>query len=508
VGDETIDYQTMHEVSGSLASGLARHGVEPGDRIAFLCDNRRELVTLLFAAWRLGAINVPLNVFLRGRGLQHQLCDSGATTVVVDEAGLATLGPVMEQAAAVRRLILVETGSEPSDGEIEVVGYKDLLVAEAYPLDDREPDSPSMLMYTSGTTGAPKACILHDRYLCHIGRQFSAVFDARDGDVVFSSAPLYHVGGFIPLMWALARGLTVAMEPQFVASTFLDRARELGATQAVGVGFMAAALLNRPPSETDRHHSLRSVMFNPMSDADRARFEARFGVENLEGYGQTECTLLSANGAGTVRRSGAGRVVPWIDLRIVDEDDEDLPAGQVGEIAIRPLLPAAMYSGYWGQPDATLAAWRNLWHHSGDLGRLDDDGFLTFIDRKHDGIRRRGENISSLEVEQVLGAHPKVADVAVYPVRVEGEVDYAVKASVVLEAGADLQPSEFAEYAGRQLAYFMVPRFVEVVKALPRNASGRVMKFELRRQPFGPDVWDLDRLGLGATRPRRGDIGK
>src|SRR5439155_976329 len=281
-------------------------------------------------------------------------------------------------------------------------------------------------------------------------------------------------------------------------------AREEGATVTMGVGAMAQAVLATPPAPEDRDHRIRYSMWIALPPALQLRLEERFGAPvNAEGYGQTECAPVTFNRlSGRRRRETAGLAAPWLDVRIVDDDDVEVPRGETGEIVLRPLEPDSMFAGYWGRPDESLLAFRNLWHHTGDYGRMDEDGFVSFVDRKKDALRRRGENVSSMELEQAIVRHAKVAEVAVHAVPSPATED-DIKACIVVASGETVTPEELFAHFQADLPYFAVPRYVELLPALPKNAVGRVLKHQLRSAGVTPGTWDLESLGLTVSREDR-----
>jgi len=321
---------------------------------------------------------------------------------------------------------------------------------------------------------------------------------------MLSASPLYHAMAFAHLLQALSNPSSVAFLPSFRASTLLDQARELGATVFAGVGAMAAALLATPERADDRDHRLAKMEFVPCAAAMQVEMEERFGVRVVgEMYGQTECNPATGQSFSSERkRTSSGRTQPYIDLAIVDDDDVPVPTGEVGEIVLRPRYPNAIFSGYWRQEVATLEAWRNLWHHTGDLGHVDADGFVTYYDRKKDALRRRGENVSSVELEWAIAAHPAIAAVAVHAVP-SAMTEDDIKACIVPVEGATLDPHELFAFLKDSVPYYALPRYVEILDELPTNPLGRVLKHKLRETCITEATWDFELLGIGVTREER-----
>jgi carnitine-CoA ligase len=489
------------------ARALRTLGIQPGDRVAVLSANRIEMIEVFFACARLGAVQVPLNTFLKGEFLRHQLTDCGAATVVVDAPGLDAVAPLLDQLPSVERLVMLD--DEPATLlPLPVLRYREVIALgdeAGEPLPDPAPGDLAAIVYTSGTTGPAKGCLISSAYFVHIGEAWCGASELVPDDVVFTAFPLFHLSGqALALMACLTGGITLVIERAFSAAGFMPRARDVGATVTMGVGAMAMAVLATPPSDDDRNNRIRSSMWIPLPPAQQLALEERFGAAvNAEGYGQTECAPVTFNRlSGKRRRDTAGLAAPWLDVRIVDDDDVEVARGEVGEIVVRPLEPDCMFSGYWGRPTETLDTFRNLWHHTGDFGSMDDDGFVSFVDRKKDALRRRGENVSSMELEAAIVRHPKVAEVAVHAVPSAATED-DIKACVVLAPEAEATPEELFEFFEANLPYFAVPRYVEVIPALPKNAVGRVLKHELRAAGVTEGTWDLDALGLVVSRETR-----
>lgn len=495
---------TVHDRAARLAAGLYESGVRPGDRVASMMPNRDEAVDLFFACALLGAIQVPLNVFLKGEFLRYQLADAEPAVVVADAAAL----PLMAEAVKApelsgARLVALDPLEESDTG---AVPFADLLVDPVRTWPDPGPDDLVAVLYTSGTTGMPKGCMINNGYFTHMPKAHMMHGWFTAGDTSMCPLPLYHGFALSALMDGLVAGCRVAFDPVYSASMFLRRAREIGATQFFGVGAMAAALLATPPAPDDTEHAIERAIFIPLAPAVKRQFEERFGTRAIcEGYGQTEvlpATMGDGTSTGRPDRASAGRALPWLDVRVVDDADRVLPQGETGEVVVRPLEPYSMFAGYWRKDAATLDAWKNLWHHTGDLGFFDGDGSLYFVDRKKDALRRRGENVSSVELELAILKHPAIAEVAIHAVPA-GVREDEIKACLVLERGARLEPAELFAYLRENLPYFAVPRYVEFLDELPKNAVARVLKHKLRDGWDTPGTVDFQALGLVIDRSER-----
>jgi carnitine-CoA ligase len=490
-GADWITFAQLDDRTDRLAVGLAALGVGRGAMVATILPNRIETVEILLAVAKLGAVQVPLNYWLKGEFLQYQLGDCGASVLIADGPGYAAAEGLLA-ATGITRSVVVD---DPPPGTL---AYASLL-GERRTFDPAsEPGDLLSIMYTSGTTAAAKGCMLSTGYYVSVGRAYGQREWCLPGERMFTGFPMFHTSGqMVAFMTALVNGASISIAPQFHASTFLADAAADEATMLVGVGVMGNLLLAQPPDPADRAHRFRLAVWVPMGEAEQRQFEERFGTPVMsEGYGQTEVVPVTVSAPHGARARGtSGLVSPLLEVAIVDEADHQLPLGEAGEIVVRPRVPNAMYSGYWRKPDATVTAWSNLWHHTGDFGRLDAGGFVTFVDRKKDVLRRRGENVSALALENIIREHPAVADVAVSPVPGPfGDDD--IKASLVLADGAALAPGEFFEFLRDKVAYFAVPRYVDIRAQLPVNALSRVMKHVLRDEGVTGDMWDLERLGL------------
>jgi crotonobetaine/carnitine-CoA ligase len=505
VGGDWVSSRLLDEESDRLAAGLAMLGTTKGDRIAWMLPNRPEVPELLFAVAKLGAIQVPLNPFLKGEFLAYQLNDCGATVLITDAEGMGSAAPRLSS-TGIKHLILVGEGSGDAD-VLQPMSFVELKLngADLAPAGVSPSDTYSIL-YTSGTTGLPKGCMIPHGYYIGAGRAFGALM--KPGDRVFTSFPLFHNGGQVAqLMGTIVNNAAICFETEFSATAFMQRAFEERATLVTGVGAIAMAVLARPPEMGEQDNELRMAAFAPLAVDKQLEFARRFNCAiTSSGYGQTECNPITLEPEiSDSKRETMGRPLPHLDVRIVDDFDNELPRGTIGELIVRPFQPgtSTMFSGYWGKPEATLEQWSNLWHHTGDYAVMDADGYVTFVDRKKDALRRRGENVSSFELESAIAAHSAVASVAVCAVPSPlGEDE--IKACIVPTEGSQIQSAELFEFFKQNIPYFAIPRFVQIRTSLPLTAATqRIQKHLLRDEGVPEDCWDFESLGLHVDKAER-----
>jgi crotonobetaine/carnitine-CoA ligase len=501
---EGVQYSArrMDEEATRVAHALAALGVGHGDRVATLLDNRAEQVVSFFAALKLGAIQVPINTAYKGAFLEHQLVDSGAKVFVFqgDYASRAVevVGP---HTPDLRHCVVVDPADAVLDA-LPVHGW-DEVVARAsdapMPTAGVRPADLACFIYTAGTTGPSKGCMLSHNYVASLADQIARAWQRRADDIVLTPLPLFHFNAIsVCVVGTLLAGGSAAIERRFSVSNFWPEVKRTGATMVSMLGSLAILIANAPDHPDEKGHRLRLCAAAPMPpDVDRV-WRERFGCTTFSGgYGLTEASLVCMLDAGEPNKPGAmGKPnLHEFDVMLVDDDDNEVAVGEVGEIVCRPKGPNLMFAGYWNRPDATVEATRNLWFHTGDLGRLDEDGYAYFVDRKKDALRRRGENISSFEMEKVLYAHPAIRDAAVHAVPSPvGEDD--VKVTAVLQEGATLTEEELCRWVADRVPYFAIPRFVEFRDDLPRNPVGRVLKYELRAEGVTAATWDREAAGV------------
>jgi crotonobetaine/carnitine-CoA ligase len=512
VDGRSFTFAEMDARVDEVVAGLRALGVQKGDRVATISTNRAEAVVVFYAVTRLGAILVSLNPFLKGSFLAYQLGNSEPKVVVSDGQGVAALAAVVDDVPSLEACVVLD----PEDS-VELPGTRqipfdslpqlgtDLALAEVSAADV------AVIVYTSGTTGNPKGCALSHGYLQRAAQGFLDALEVGADDVIFGTMPVYHVGVLChTILGSLMTGIPATLDASYSAKSFMSRAAEVGATVTYGVGAHGASLMATPPGPADREHRLRAMMVAPITPVAQQEFRERFGIDPLaEIFGQTECIPVTMTPlSGDRDRGGAGLPASDLEVALLDDDDEPVPDGDVGEICFRPRHRFAMFSGYWRNPEATLEASTSLWFHTGDLGRLRPSGQVQFVDRKKDSMRRRGENISSAEVEGAILRHPKVADVAVHGVPSE-LTEEDVKACIVLKPGEVTTPEELFDFFQAEIPYYALPRYVEIFEDLPRSAVGRVTKAVLRERPaVGEHGWDLEAMGFSVDKADRRAVGR
>ena len=500
-GDERCTFAEGHARVEALAAGLTGLGVGRGDLVALMLENSLDYVFLVLALVRLGAVHVPINTAFKGEYLRRLLEHAEPRTVVVDEALGERLSPELGGLPVER--VVVRGAADAVDLAGKVHSVEELRHSGGpVPEADIAASDTVAILYTSGTTGRAKGAMQSHHYWITATEAMAAGRHIRAGDVFHLCTPMFHAGAWLLNLYpSLLYGLPVGIESWFSVSEYWDSVRRYGATQLFTLGAMHMWLWNQPPAAGDADQPGRVWTAVPLPGALWEPFKERYGLEGVfSAYGQTEIMpAATADIRRTAKPGSAGWAQPNLELRVVDEHDREVPAGEPGELVVRPRTPESMFSGYYKMPDETLAAFRNLWYHTGDLVRIDADGELFFVDRKADYLRRRGENISSLEVEEIIRRHPAVADVAVHGVpAADGEDE--VKACVVARPDMALDPEELAAFCAANLPYFAVPRYLEVLDDLPRTPTGRVQKFLLRERGVTEATWDRVEAGFEVAR--------
>ncbi len=500
---------TAREAAGRarrIATALHELGVRPGDRVASLLENSPEAFLFWWGAILAGAIAVPINTAYKGDYLRHQLANSGARVFFVQGDLASRAAPLVASLPELDHVVLCGSADAGLSGAT-LHRWEELeACAAAPPRLDFRPSQLGTFIYTGGTTGLSKGCMLSHHYHFSLATQIYACWGAGAQDVVWTPLPLFHFNAITTaVLGALISGGRAAIYRKFSVSNFWKEMNRSGATLTSTLGTMAYLLAkdeDRPEmprsGAPEANRSLRMIAAAPLPvEIDRI-LRTRFGVETFSGaYGTTEVSLASWQPPGVANKPNAAGVVnrESFDVRIFDDDDAELPAGADGEIVVRPRCAHVMFEGYWGNPQGTVEASRNWWYHTGDIGRIDSEGYLYFVDRKADYLRRRGENIASFEVERILMEQGDLADVAVHAVPSPLSED-DLKLTAVRKPGAEVSEEALFRYCIERLPYFALPRYIEFRDELPRSPVGRVLKRTLREEGVTPQSWDAEKSGI------------
>lgn len=490
-----VTFEQLHIEANRAANGFLAQGIRFGDKVALMLSNRAEFLYAWFGLNRIGAVAVPLNVALRGEGLAWQIDQSDSLALVAEDAFLDALNPIAERLPKLRCLVLTGPARPAWPGR-QSLGWDELTGnGEHTPSIDVPFNALATISYTSGTTGPSKGVMYSHHYWYEIWAGAARYARYTEDDVLYSGLPFFHTsahGSTGPAILAEARAVLVE---RFSASRLLDDCRRYGCTTTKYIGGILSILMKQEPRDDDHDNPLRLMVGAAAPPHLWAGFQARFNTRLLELYGMTECSSCLVNPYEDRRPGSCGKAITGYRVKVVDDNDLELPSGSVGEIVVQPERPWLGTSGYYGNPQATLDLFRNHWIHTGDLGRQDAEGFFYYVDRKKQALRRRGENISSFEVEAVISSHPAVLESCVVGVPSElGEDD--VKAVVVLKQGEALSAEALVRWCAPRMAYFAVPRYVAFRATLPKTPSERVQKYQLKLEGVTADCWDREAAGI------------
>lgn len=495
---ETWTWAQTRQKSLETAAALQARGVKPGDIVAAWAPNSAALVRAWFGANYAGAALAPINTSFRGRLLEHALAKTGARVMVVHpELALRLEGLSL---AAVDRLMLTGPTNAPINVAVAVESHEALIGdAAAAELVEVQPWDTPVIIFTSGTTGPSKAVMTS--YVQEWTTSRCTYGYMTGADRILVNLPMFHVGGITGVTAALAVGGSVALFESFDTRRFWDLVRETGSTTCSGlIGALTTFLAKEPLRPDDKDNPLRICTLSPVSE-ETVEVAGRFGFDYVSGFNMTEVSSPLITEVNETTLFSCGRPRTGVECRIVDAFDRELPDGEIGELVIRTDQPWQLFKGYLGDPEATAEAWRNGWFHTGDLLRRDAEGRFYFVDRKKDAIRRRGENISSVEIEIEVSAYPAVREVAAYGVDLPGG-EQEVMVCVAPKAGASVDPKAMIEFLIPRMAHFMVPRFVRVEAELPKTPTNKIQKVDLRKEGVTPQTWDREAAGLRLKREK------
>jgi carnitine-CoA ligase len=489
-GEGEWTYAQFREKSLRVAAALHRLGVVRHDRVLVWLPNGQDCLRSWFGINALAAIYVPINTAYRGRLLQHVIDNAGAGVLIVHHRLLSRLDDV--DTAGIQHVVVLG-GPAPAGNRYESADIFDLPAAESdVPANDSQPWDPMCILYTSGTTGPSKGVLTPYAQIWATNVAFRDRFLPSDRFLVH--LPLFHSGGISNTIAALEIGGSITVVEAFDRHSFWEMIERTQTTAAMLISAMVTLLLKVPERDTDTKNPFRVAFVAPFTD-DAERLRKRFGLEVVyTQFNMTEVSVPLMSDPNPTVVGTCGRPRPGAQVRLVDEHDLEVAPGAVGEMVVRTDLPWTMNAGYWGDPDATAEAWRNGWFHTGDAFRVDEAGNYYFVDRMKDTIRRRGENISSFEVEAAILEHPAVREAAAVGV-VSELAEEEVLAVVALAEGHGLDELAFCQFLAERLPHFMVPRYVRVVDELPKTPTGKIKKVELRSEGRA-QAWDRESAGL------------
>jgi carnitine-CoA ligase len=496
VGGETLSYRALRDQAAQVASLLTHLGAVPGDNIAVMLPNGLDIVRAWAGIGRAGCVSIMINAELTKSFLAHPLADSRPKLLII-HADYLTRIESLGAFASIERIIVAGSADQPlANPYIAFDEWKSL-----GPIDTPFPAASDLacIMYTSGTTGAPKGVLMPHAHCFLFGLGVVDNLAVSADDHYYITLPLSHANGLLmQLCGVMLAGGRATVRERFSASAWLEDVRTSGATITHTLGAISAFIIAQPPSSLDRDHGLRLILCAPNSAEHERVWRDRFGIpEVLGGYGMTEVNIPLYGEQGRPKPGSCGRAYArYFEVEIRDPDsDFPVPCGQVGEIMVRPRIANGFMAGYLNLPAKTVEAWRNFWFHSGDAGRMDSDGYVTFIDRMKDCIRRRGENISATDIEAAFEKLPGVLEIAAFPVSsgIEGGED-EIMLAIVPYPGAPLTAESIVDHARAMMPRFARPRYLEFRATLPKTGTEKVRKTELKALGVTRSTIDLEGL--------------
>lgn len=490
-------FDRLNRAANRLAHGLiSKFGVSRGDRIALMMTSSVHYLIAWFAIAKAGAVEVPINIAYKGDLLKYIVDRAAVKCALVDAQFVEEMAKTLPADVP----IVANGGATGS-----VIDLQSVFVSS-----EENPDlgvsgiDPACVIFTSGTTGPSKGVVITHHHEVSFGAFFDEIVAMRSDDVAYNYLPFFHIAAKFLTLGPMLLGARMVLVPTFSVGRFWGDVHRHKATICVAVGGLCHMLRNQPVRPDDADNTLRMVYAVPVPAEFQDEFERRFGVELVEGYGATESNLVVYSRHGETPLGSCGKASPHFEVTIQDENGFVLPTGASGEICVRPRLPNTLLAGYLGMPEKTLEVMKDFWFHTGDRGYIDGTGHVFFQDRIKDSIRRRGENISSFEVERLLNAHSGVAESAVVGVRsAMGEED--VVAIVVARAESNVTHDALFNFAQDTMPYFMVPRYIRFVDQLPRTPTQKVRKIELREEGVTTDTWDCEQHGYRISSKGRKD---
>ena len=499
-----LTYSEVNTLANQIANSLNKLGVNKGEKVSVYMPNSLELCLSWFGILKNGSVMVPINTAYVMDFLQYIIESSDSKIIIIAEEYMDRLKNIEDRIPLIENVIVWPREEKSSldlmnyKGKAKIYSWKEFVESG----DKNEPEveithlDHARLMYTSGTTGRSKGVVRPCAADYSSAMNYSLVMDITPDDVVFTCLPLFHSNAMVMGVYpAMIQGAKVVVEEKYSASNFWKWMKDFKITKFNLVGVMSYFMWNAPVVPEENEHNVKLVLGSPAPHDIIVEFMERFGIKFMEGYGLTEVGQCTFMRPGEPFRIGScGKESPGYEIKIVNPDtDEELPPDTPGELVLRPRIPNICLHYYHKMPEKTVSDFRNFWFHTGDLCRKDDDGYIFFMDRVKDYIRRRGENISSFEVENMVSSHPGINEAAAIAVKVDEEGRYSedeVMIVVVKEKDENLDPKEIIEFLKPIMPKFMIPRFIKFRDSLPKTPTNRVQKAKLREEGVTADTWD------------------
>lgn len=500
--DRAFTYGDLDRESDRVAAGLQKVGIGKGDKVAIIMNNRPEFLFLWFGLSKLGAIEVPINTAHRGELLAYMMGKSDSRLLVVENEFMDRVKPVLKDLPKLEQLIVLPEGEGVlPEAEKPVLDYQKVMDNDGgYEAPSVVWSDPFIIMFTSGTTGPSKGSLMPQNYALFMGKVCMETAEYTDADCLYNALPLFHGNAqLLSTMPALMSGARMVLAERFSASRFWPEVKKYGCTEFNYIGGILPILLKAGPKPDDADNPLRVMFGGGCPPHLFEEFESRFGVTLLEGYGMSEIGLPLLNTLKSRKIGTCGKPAYGCDVKLVDDNGMTVGPGVPGELLMRTREPFTMLLEYYKMPEKTVEAWRDLWFNTGDYLVMDEEGYFQFVDRKKDALRRRGENISSQEVEKVISGHPAVLESAAVGVKSDMSED-EVLICITVRPGESLSPEALLDYAQERIAYFMVPRYVRIMAQLPKTPTEKIQKATLRNDGVTPDTWDREAAGYRVKR--------
>ena len=500
--DQAFTYAEVHERSNRVGNAFWGLGVRKGGKVGIMLPNCAEYLDVWFGLAKIGGVEVPINTAFKGDQLLHVLNSSDVSILVVDRQFLDRIEFIKNEITTVEKLII--HSPEPFDpntlpsSKLPQIPFEVLYQGSpSFPGVQVRPMDLMAIMHTSGTTGSSKGVMLCHGHELLLGWNTALNLRLSPQDVYYHFYPFFHnTAQAIITIPSILADASFVLKDRFSLSAFWEDIRNYGCTVTHLMGALHVLLLKQPEKPEDGRHPLRVAQtIGGSAEVDRA-FEERFHMTLLEVYGGTEQNVVTYNTFEQRKPGSCGKVWPGFEVKVFDEEDRELPPGEIGEIVTRTTESYTMCLGYYRNEKATLDAIRNFWYHTGDAGYFDEEGYLYFVDRVKDAIRRKSEFISSYDVETVVNSHPAILESAAVGIPVAGlKGEQEVKVVVVLKDGAQITPEELIQHCEQRLAYFALPRFIEFRDTLPKTTTEKVEKHKLKAEGVTPSTWDREKAG-------------